>query len=443
MTHSHRANHSVACDARTNVYVYEDPALNHGWMTACESFAALRSSPSSEQLAEVGMLQALTSHPRRVHDPTQARLVYLGIFEYASWALGDLSSCSAAPAHLQNHSNRMREAAAALRRSPVYARCSGCDHIWATSATNAPSLRLVWRIKPLDEMLRRAIPGVYRGPPHGHLPSRRAADCAVQIPYEISARARRAREDAPRPLLLQFAGSLDVCCSGQSTRCAIGALIGMSVTQSDISIAPTVRERGAVGPCLARALTRVRAVRAAVNSSRHDDTDSPRDFVPGSVLVANALHSANEAQRSSDAAMAMRRARFCLVPPGDTFVTSRLSQAVAAGCVPVLFGERARLQASTVGAYPWPQRAHYDAYAILVHADAFRADPASVVHLLRRMDANATEMTRRRDAMARLAMHVLYRARDSAVASNFVDAIPTACFRDIDAAHECPRKGGG
>ena len=130
----------------------------------------------------------------------------------------------------------------------------------------------------------------------------------------------------------------------------------------------------------------------------------------------------------------------------EEFVSGAGTDAGAgAGAGAIWFGRQivARLLARSAASLHQGQGAHYDEYVILVHADAFRADPASVVHLLRRMDANATEMTRRRDAMARLAMHVLYRARDSAVASNFVDAIPTACFRDIDAAHECPRKGGG
>ena len=37
---------------------------------------------------------------------------------------------------------------------------------------------------------------------------------------------------------------------------------------------------------------------------------------------------------------AMRRSIFCLVPPGDTCVTSRLYTAIAAGCIPVVLCDR-------------------------------------------------------------------------------------------------------
>ena len=128
-------------------YMYDSPALDHSWMESCPAFRALRHSTASEKLAEAGVHASLATHPSRVADPARARVFVVGVFEFASFMLGHIANCTsdrpgvAALAELE-HPERMHRAAAALVASPHWQRCSGCDHVFASSATDAPRFRI-------------------------------------------------------------------------------------------------------------------------------------------------------------------------------------------------------------------------------------------------------------------------------------------------------------
>ena len=59
----------------------------------------------------------------------------------------------------------------------------------------------------------------------------------------------------------------------------------------------------------------------------------------------------------------MREATFCLAPAGDNFVSARFYTAIAAGCLPVVVGNR------FIGAFP--QQAMYDRFCIKVPHEAW------------------------------------------------------------------------
>ncbi|KAL1520355.1 hypothetical protein AB1Y20_021945 [Prymnesium parvum] len=90
-------------------YMYTDRALDHGWFDGCPSFQALRSSSNNDNLAEVGLRRSLLSSPLRVHSPQEARLFYVPVFEFASFAMGECANTT--------HPQRMAAAHAALQAS--------------------------------------------------------------------------------------------------------------------------------------------------------------------------------------------------------------------------------------------------------------------------------------------------------------------------------------
>ena len=251
----------ASSDSNPTVFVYEQSELNHGWLKACDGFEKIRISSQNDNLAEVGMREALLASELRVRDPAQALLFYVPVFEFASAHLGTCGNTT--------HTTRMAAANTALLASPWWKRHGGRDHLLASSAFSFGSGITSFRRRagPLRSALGSAVVGRYK-------PTRSATNfgaCIVAVPWaslawtppqrEIElptvpddamvvhgkglvqrrqhrargggggaagARAgaaastarsakRRQEEEAtrPRPLLLHFAGSLDVCCNGR------------------------------------------------------------------------------------------------------------------------------------------------------------------------------------------------------------------------------------
>ena len=118
----------------------------------------------------------------------------------------------------------------------------------------------------------------------------------------------------------------------------------------------------------------------------------------------------------------MREATFCLAPAGDNFVSARFYTAIAAGCLPVVVGNR------FTGAFP--QQAMYDRFCIKVPHEAFIKEPASLLRMLRAMPA--AEVAARQRAMAAHRADVLYDVVGTRVGTNLLlGAADTKCLRRV------------
>ena len=108
---------------------------------------------------------------------------------------------------------------------------------------------------PLSGLLRCATAGRYK--------ARAGGGCRTIVPYGVNPHALQAHEsepNAPRPLLVSFSGSLDVCCSGARVRCAVGDVLLSSLFADDVEIMPSLHPGTRSiqnASCLARTLAKL------------------------------------------------------------------------------------------------------------------------------------------------------------------------------------------
>ena len=433
------------CDATLNAslatpfYMHTSPDLDHEWLQSCDGFAELRHGPTSEKLAEVGLRHVLAHHPSRTRSYHDARAVFVPIFEYTSALLGRVGRCTDRRSRQNStHSERMAAALAALTASPAWMRCGGCDHFWASSGTSSTHDLLQRRMRPLDRALRCSMVGRHKVGSVAR--SSRVGGCTLETPYyanpwasphshpEVSSSSASAAAAAAtlsataatpseRPLLLQFAGSFDVCCSGARIRCALGPLLAATYADADVSIRPTVRLGGSRPPCTSAAFSLVANAsggRAVVEAPAH-------------LNAFNGIGAASTAALHRRAADEMRRSRFCLAPAGDTVASSRLYSAVAAGCIPVLVYPTksavvfpgGKLKMGNVGAFR--EASLYPTWRVDEPESRFVADPMHLVRRLREMPA--AEVAARQRAMAAHRADVLYDEPGSRVGTHFLRAL--------------------
>ena len=84
---------------------------------------------------------------------------------------------------------------------------------------------------------------------------------------------------------------------------------------------------------------------------------------------------------SQRAGNALARSVFCLVPAGDTFISSRIYSAIGAGCLPVLLGSHIW----DTGVLAFSSRIDYRAFAVAVDDHAYLRSPHGLVPKLRAM----------------------------------------------------------
>lgn len=323
-------------------------------MRHCDGFHQLRTASKAENTAEVGLHKALKNHPARSMNVSEAALFYVPIFEYTSHYIQNCtirrdktsSNSSHARSHtrsilsslpltsLRTHQDRMRAASAALMRSDAFKASGGRDHFWATSAFSARGYTLAARMGKLSGLLSCTTVGRYKAGPLSR--SSRVGDCVIELPYQASLHATRegteltfaqpagnelkiqnisstlpmtTQPQASKQVMLFFAGSLDVCCTGRMVRCAISKVYAASINMSDVIIRPTGN-----GPC----------ARSALNASK--PLENPERASNRYVAVDLVQRTARE----------MSTSLWCLCPAGDTCVTSRLYSAIAAGCLPIV-----------------------------------------------------------------------------------------------------------
>ena len=469
-------------------YMYaDDPSLNHHWMRHCARFKELRAASKAENTAEVGLHKVLRNHPLRTRDPALARFFYVPIFEYTSkYVAHHCANTSSTPEHLRDHAARMASARTALQASQHWRAHGGRDHIWASTAFSAHSYTLEKRMQPLSGLLSCSAVGRYKAGPFSRASAGGA--CVVEVPYQASLHVMRAWQaarhtastdggvrdgsqhshrhlhrsinaaaaagaviDVPKPTLLFFAGSLDVCCTGKVIRCAIADLHAASIGQADVNIRPTGN-----GPCTRRALEL-----AARNSSSQTisqttvaSTSTATTTATSSAATAVTATTATTAARGSGGASAsitilpgapadglsgtaryvsgglvertaheMTASTWCLCPAGDTCVTSRLYTAIAAGCLPIVLCDQ------LVGAFA--ASARYETFWIKFPTRTFQKSPRSLLELVRTLSSNATEMARRQAALASARADVLYDEPGSRVGTHFLTQIATRCTSSV------------
>ena len=433
-----------------NFFMYTEPELDHSWLERCNGFDALLHSTVAEKLAEVGMHRLLANHPKRVRDPAAARLFYVPIYEYSSWHLGEAEGCSASDTgprgsvaeKLRTHRQRMRAANETLSESKAWQRCQGCDHFFISSGTSSPSANIQHRSRAMWSKMSCAIAGRYKQGAHG-------GACRVEVPYLANQHHRTAphtnayrhtrlgrsdhlrldivRRPSKRTTLLYFSGSFDVCCSGNATRCAVARLSGHA--SPDVILQPTLRGAG-LGPCTQLALNLSNGTHRARLRVADPLAAMVYPFLMHNDTAADAHHQ-EQMELNRLTAEEMTRAKFCLVPAGDTFVSSRLYSVVASGCVPVVVSN------GFAGAFF--RRVNYSSFVVRVEQREFEAEPLRLVQRLRAMSPH--ELAQRQASLARFARDVLYDEPGSKVADHFLEEAAARCLNTQDAWRCQPRNG--
>ena len=415
--------------ANLTFYMYTDPSLDHGWMRNCKGFDALLRGVRFQNLAEVSLRSVMHAHPRRVDDPAKADLFYLPLYPYVSGALKNCSLPPGAPSAppfklLSSHEARMAVAKATLEVSPYFRRRLGRDHLWATTTWSTLSTSFAKRMRPLGFALYCTIVGRYKPfcrelceRKHTRLSSLGA--CVIHIPYVANPMATRAyRPGRQRTVLLSFAGSFDVCCSGAQIRCKLGDLMEATVSSLDVQIRPSLpamssnRSAAQMGPCTARAV-------AAVSKARDAAPQTPA----GRQLGASALRESVVTEDAIEAdGQLMSRSVFCLAPAGDNCVSGRFYSAIAAGCIPVV------ICGSSVEKHPvaYERSLPYGKFWIQVSKAEWIRSPVAVLARLRRMPKSEVEAYQA--AIARHRADVLYDVPESRVGSNLLGAIAHRCL---------------
>jgi hypothetical protein len=419
-------------------FMYTSRALDHEWLQGCAGFHDYLQTSQRENLGEVHMRRLLARHPLRTHNPDRARMFFVPIFEYASYALDDCNGST--------HSARMTAARDELVASSHWRQHRGLDHIFVSTAWSYASrtrpFRTMWsRMAPLSEALRCAMAGRYKDERLSVMSA--VGNCALELPYPAPAvHPLLRRPPAPdggreRPLLLHFAGSFDVCCHGRAVRCTIAQLMVSQRDDPRILIRPTPNATF-WGRCTRHAMATLHKLQngSSVALRKHDRGRGASRALPGRRLMAAALPVSSSSSGGrvwggrelrdlrpvgssgiEQSAREMAAAIFCLSPAGDTCVTSRLYAAIAAGCIPVVVCDPLR------GAFP--AQTQYPTFWVKVGEKEFTDSPGELLRRLRAMPPG--EIRGRQQALAAHRADVIYDDPESRVATNFLEALCSKC----------------
>ena len=447
-------------------FMYEDPSLDHSWLSACPGFHEVRSGVRMQNTAEVGAAKVFRRHPLRVLDPQQALLFFVPVFTYVSkWVS---SPCRNSTGHRQ----RMAAAAATLSTSPQWQRFRGRDHFFVSTTWSTAKTSFRTQLFELAAPLSCGVAGRYKQF-CAHACTRRSsalASCTVHAPYAINPHTiTQYRRRTRRPLLVSFSGSVDVCCTGTTIRCRLGDYVMAGLNQSDVLIRPSLPANATTtrsGACTEKALQRLGeelARRLAASASTGADTSEesavssralhrqlaiaylssrPRlTAVADAALIAAASdvgvkdgydassHGRRLTESWREAAVGQEAVRtdarimassvFCFTPAGDTCVAGRFYSAVAAGCIPVVACRGAPHPVA------FEHLLRYDQFWVSLSAAEWD-DATTLLQRLRRI--NATEIKRYQSALERHRADVLYDVPNSRVGSNLLNEMLRTCY---------------
>ena len=405
-----------AIRAKPTFYMYEGSGLDHGWMHACPGFTDWATGVRMQNTAEIGAHAAFNHDTtRRVYDPDDADLFYVPIFPYMSQKLG---RCEGRNGN-RTHNGRMQHAAELLERSRYYQRRQGRDHFYITTTWSTARMSFYTQMLQLGRKLGCGVSGRYKAfPQTGSLKSS-LTSCTFQAPYAINPHATREyRKNTSRTMLLSFAGSFDVCCTGRAIRCKLGHLMVAALDQADVSILPSGgmnASANSMGTCTAAAVRLVAEARSKV-ASRHLSARRLQ------AAAANREATVTTGAIRSDA-QTMASSVFCFSPAGDNCVSGRFYSALAAGCIPVVM-------CPAVGQHPVPfhrsKVVDFEPFWIDFSWATFNRRPAALLEYLRAVSLD--DVARYQRAIARHRADLLYKEPHSRVAANMLGEIRHSCF---------------
>ena len=392
-------------------------ALDQSWLRSCPTFEGLQTRSIREQLAEVFLYDLLRHHPSRTRHPESATLFFVPIWIKVSQHVG---SCNGT-----TNRERMSHAGAALKDSPIFrsrhGQPAGFDHVIATTYFGEPNAgvlvkTLVWQAPLMHFIVGHDIAGDVHG--YEGFRGRALGRCAIEVPYvanQFAAAARRPPH-VERKRLLHFRGSLRVCCrehaQGPEIREAIARLQNASMCCRRGAAHQQDNNRSSAHDsvlivAVARAehsqSTSSQSSRAAPSREAVSHSDNEERLARGHLKGAGGFVAPTEPASAREfAAMGreMGDSDFCLVPAGDSSVTSRLYSAIAAGCIPVV------ISPGLSGAFA--SHVPYEHLWLRVSAAAFIHRPHDLLRRLR--EVSLAERRRRRHQLSIYAADVLYDA---------------------------------
>ena len=323
---------------RPTFYAYPHAALNHSWLRGCAGFDELFRGAANERHAEVRFTEQFETSPRRTNDPQTADLFVVMVWEVVS---GKLGTCMGT-----THASRMQSAAEALRASEPFRRAPDRHVIVSTGVREPldgrrPHLRE--RLGPLGPLLKAAIVGRDRAYAPDQDRASAVGRCVVEVPYVSNPHALLHASSQPQPHrqhLLSYQGSHGACCApGKWIRARLWEkLWGRRGVALQLRARPTHRRSGNATTAAAAA-----AAAAITTTTTTATTTTTTTAAAAATTTTTAVAAADDSLVGRRAYVAqgaaMRRSTFCLVPAGDTEVTSRLYSAIAAGCVPVVLSD--------------------------------------------------------------------------------------------------------
>ena len=335
--------------------------VNNSLLAQAESIArcydervpSLDEAAGSQFAFELDAVRSLRGHPLRTLDPSRANLFYLPLVAFASAMVG---TCSDDKSRRTTHRERQEQMWRALQdisNGPFASR----PHILACTCGMLEAERFYGkRLVALLRSMPFLVQLVHEPRPAGLAASR----VQVVVPYHSVGTlpaAVHAKCDATRPTLALFMGSLQVGDPG-STRLR-ERLLDLSRATTSVAVLPSARPAQCLPPLAANVSA------TAANASAASTARSPQMPCVGAMST--------HGHAKSEMASAMANATLCLTPPGDTPASSRLFDAIAALCVPVLFSP-------LDGAPPLqlPQSAHWRGAFLLLNSSAFLTAPLTV-----------------------------------------------------------------
>ena len=290
----------------------------------------------AEHFTGIAALNAFRVHPARTVNMEEADLFVVGVPVYVSFLAGQLRNCNQGRYCHTTHKQRMDRLSDAITAHPMYKRYYGHNFLLVLTALNTVdvlkgtnntgiSQLTGWRTGVDDECIRN-----YAGPPplnENNKPIIGASQNApmLTIPYRAHFRLeeeakRYYNEQADcfvtesRPVSYFFHGNFNRRNQGRFR-------------------------------VLLKEMAKTAWPNAVVKESVFANLKSRN---PNSILQWNEVQN-----KTVDT---MLKSKFCLVPEGDTPSSRRLFEALAAGCIPVLFGELDKIMSNLpfLNAIDWP-----------------------------------------------------------------------------------------
>jgi hypothetical protein len=363
-------------------YIYKGFGLDELVDCADEEWDA---SEDSQLMAEVFFFGQLANHPARTMDQAAASLFVVPVFPHLSFDVGfgqengyqvrytvqrnKAGELNEKLCEKKTHAQRMQAVELALQASEAFARHNGSDHIFISNAYNVKEILEAYNPR-LRQLLAGTIHGWYE--PADHLvpivTTQVVSDCTIVVPFvESNFSVAELEKGHKRNITLLFRGAIKAMGNGSPRRHF---------------------------PALAKGI-----------SGADIEDRSPRGK-----RVTGTEHKQSMADL-------MRRSKFCLVPSGDTPNTSRLFDALAAGCIPVIISQLVSLPFDDI--IPW------HLMAIVIPTPKYTADPVGTVRSLV-TSLSAVEVARLQKGIAKHAGGVLWRHR-AGTSRVAVNVLETAC----------------